>query len=368
MDAGTKVTIVGAGLSGLFCGYILNRMGFDVEIYEATDRVGGRVHSIKRRDKWIEAGGEYIGSNHEIWLYLARHFNLKLNPIEFNPYYEKIKDVCMKFSEDASIITFPDEPWNESSEIRALDNVSVKDRLDLLKIDEDVRETFENYLTNENVSPLDKQSYLGLLCQIKAGSNDGKNYWTDTEKFTCDIGCQSLAKVLSKSLNVIKSFPITKIKYEDDKIRCNNSIESDFVVISVPPSVWKNIEFDDTLDLSKYTPDMGPAVKIINHFEEIETLFAGGPNVNLALNEMFSSYLHEHEAFVWNKIPYIKTGYSYAGVDKVITVNKLLYNPVPEYGNRLIFAGEHTSVGFCGFMEGALQSGLRAALQIIKRV
>ncbi|HJQ57958.1 MAG TPA: NAD(P)/FAD-dependent oxidoreductase [Vineibacter sp.] len=39
----------------------------------------------------------------------------------------------------------------------------------------------------------------------------------------------------------------------------------------------------------------------------------------------------------------------------------------PELGGRLLFAGEHTSTDYSGFMNGAVQSGLRAARQILAR-
>jgi monoamine oxidase len=40
----------------------------------------------------------------------------------------------------------------------------------------------------------------------------------------------------------------------------------------------------------------------------------------------------------------------------------------PELGGRLLFAGEHTSTAYSGFMNGAVESGLRAARQILGRV
>lgn len=40
-----RVLVVGAGLSGLRCADLLARRGFEVEIFEATDRVGGRVQT-----------------------------------------------------------------------------------------------------------------------------------------------------------------------------------------------------------------------------------------------------------------------------------------------------------------------------------
>ena len=40
-----RVLVIGAGLSGLRCADLLARRGFEVEIFEATDRVGGRVRT-----------------------------------------------------------------------------------------------------------------------------------------------------------------------------------------------------------------------------------------------------------------------------------------------------------------------------------
>ena len=37
----------------------------------------------------------------------------------------------------------------------------------------------------------------------------------------------------------------------------------------------------------------------------------------------------------------------------------------PELGGRLIFAGEHTSENSCGYMNGAVESGERAAKEIL---
>src|SRR5262245_41912845 len=38
---GTKVLVLGAGVSGLTTGYELIKLGYDVQILEARDRVGG---------------------------------------------------------------------------------------------------------------------------------------------------------------------------------------------------------------------------------------------------------------------------------------------------------------------------------------
>ena len=58
-------------------------------------------------------------------------------------------------------------------------------------------------------------------------------------------------------------------------------------------------------------------------------------------------------------------GYSFAGVGEATTVWRRLYDPAPSFDGRLVFAGEHTSANFTGYMEGALRSGERAARALL---
>lgn len=43
----SPVAIIGGGITGLFCAYVLIRQGYAVDIYEASDRVGGRIRTIR---------------------------------------------------------------------------------------------------------------------------------------------------------------------------------------------------------------------------------------------------------------------------------------------------------------------------------
>jgi monoamine oxidase len=55
---GTKVLILGAGVSGLVVGYELGRLGYDFRILEARDRVGGLAWTVRRGTEHTEIGGE----------------------------------------------------------------------------------------------------------------------------------------------------------------------------------------------------------------------------------------------------------------------------------------------------------------------
>jgi monoamine oxidase len=75
-----RIAIVGAGIAGLNAALTLQDKGLAATVYEASDRVGGRMHS-DRSGYWAngqisEFCGELIDSNHTTILGLAKRFHL----------------------------------------------------------------------------------------------------------------------------------------------------------------------------------------------------------------------------------------------------------------------------------------------------
>jgi monoamine oxidase len=63
------VGIIGAGIAGLYAADMLQRQGIKVKIYEATDRIGGRIRSV---GAWADHGMEWgaqevLGRNHVLY-------------------------------------------------------------------------------------------------------------------------------------------------------------------------------------------------------------------------------------------------------------------------------------------------------------
>jgi monoamine oxidase len=115
-------------------------------------------------------------------------------------------------------------------------------------------------------------------------------------------------------------------------------------------SVWESTDRQPT------QPEFGLSVYSGGSYVSDETGYRTG------LSQIFPGYAPIAERFVdWPNTPGVMTGYSVPSPGQVTTVGQALAEP----HGRLYFAGEQSFVGFFGYMEGALQSGMRAARDII---
>jgi monoamine oxidase len=74
-----RVAIVGAGIAGLIAAYELSRSGYEVSVFEARLRPGGRVHTLRdvfANDLYVEAGALDFGEACTTLLKYIREFQL----------------------------------------------------------------------------------------------------------------------------------------------------------------------------------------------------------------------------------------------------------------------------------------------------
>jgi monoamine oxidase len=213
-----QVIVVGAGFAGLCAAYELRGLRYEVKVFEARDRVGGRVHSLAGlvSNKIVEAGGELIGANHPLWLSYHQHFRLRLtdakdygnSPIRIQgqtltslqsqALMDEI-DVQLKVLTDlARTIVDPYEPWTNHN-AKHLDSLSLKTWLSHAKCSGRCKHAISVMMATDNGIPASNQSLLGVLAMIKGGGLD--RYWTDTELYRCEGGNQQLAKCFRDRLN-----------------------------------------------------------------------------------------------------------------------------------------------------------------------
>jgi all-trans-retinol 13,14-reductase len=82
------ITIIGSGLSGLICGYILSKEGYKVVVLEQNKQVGGCLQTFVRDRRIFDVGVHYIGglakgqALHQYFSYLGIMPQLKLEQLD----------------------------------------------------------------------------------------------------------------------------------------------------------------------------------------------------------------------------------------------------------------------------------------------
>ena len=51
-----RVAVIGGGISGLTTAFLLKKRGFQVKVFEASDRLGGNVQTVSRDGYTFEEG------------------------------------------------------------------------------------------------------------------------------------------------------------------------------------------------------------------------------------------------------------------------------------------------------------------------
>jgi monoamine oxidase len=84
-----RVAIVAGGIAGVLCAHRLAEAGVQATVYEATDRVGGRMYTgrdLYPEGQVCELGGELIDSNHATLFAIAEELGLVLDDRFGGPY------------------------------------------------------------------------------------------------------------------------------------------------------------------------------------------------------------------------------------------------------------------------------------------
>jgi monoamine oxidase len=283
---GRRVLIVGGGFAGLAAAHELHAVGYDVRVFEARNRVGGRVVSFHdlAEGQTVEGGAELIGTNHPTWLSYQQRFKLPLldvtdddgdAPIVIGGRALSTKDAKALYDEieashaSLNAIAAPVnavEPWTSPDAV-ALDAEPVARWVDAQPVSALAKRAIHAEFAADNGVETAWQSHLANLTQIKGGGLE--KYWTDTETFRCRGGNQQLATSLAATLPADRlrlRTPVRKIVTTDGGVVLTLAdgtvVEGDEVILAVPPSVWPGIAFDPPLPAT-LRPQMGSNVKFL---------------------------------------------------------------------------------------------------------
>jgi monoamine oxidase len=395
-----KVIVVGAGLAGLAAADRLHGAGVEVELYEARDRVGGRVWSIPFAGMTIERGAEFIFSDNDVLRgEVGRHGLRALRKGTFYGYREPRGGEPVTLVEIAAAL----EHIGTSAPVRGR---SVSEAIAAAKLPRPAAEAICARLEVSCSYPADD------LAEDVLSEDAGAFGQFDT--YTIEGGNGRLAEALAAPLGgwLRLSAPVRRIAWSGSGASLQTDRETsraDAVVVTVPPTVLGGIEFDPPL------PEASARALGAVAFGQAAKLFVGlrrpaPPSATLSLPERYWCYTQldpsgEPARFVaafagtaaalaaldldagpgrwidslarlrpdlelepsdvvlqrWDQDPWVRGSYSARSACSPMDDDALAERVGP-----LLFAGEHTAGAWHGMMEGALRSGVRAAGQLLQ--
>ncbi len=292
-----KIAVIGAGLAGLTCAYRLHQNGYDVDVYEARNRIGGRLFSVKINDVAAELGGQNIfdGGDAKATRSLIKELDLEL--------------IGKHYSLDAELHV--DEKRYDLRELLKNQNYDpdeLKEKLiglaqDASNMQEIIDQLFEKtdplYTalsvrlsaweggSPEKLSPLCVgtlyQQMLGGISETHPGSKDGTPALIDV--FSVKGGNSLLPKKLADSLgsHVHLNKPLVSLNKNGNGYQLvfadGEKAEADLLVLALPASVYADIAFGETVIPSEKLDaiqkiEYGTVTRIASPLEEAQKLKA----------------------------------------------------------------------------------------------
>ncbi len=414
---GKTVIVIGAGISGLAAAKKLKDKGFTVIVLEAQEKVGGRLRTDRSLGVAFDEGASWIhGPNG--------------NPIT-NLSSQAGANTFL--TDDDSVEVFDTNGIAYSDSVLTSSENQFDNALDAVasagSVNQSFQQVFNSLYPTQSNNRLWKYMLSAFLEFNTAGdiSKLSSKYFYDDEEFNgSDViitnGYDKVADFLAQGLDIRLNQRVTAINYADAKIKVtanNNTIEGDYVIVSIPLGVLKNgaVSFTPALPSDKTTAisktHMGNVNKFLlvwnsafwdtnlqyigytpetkgkfNYFLNVKKFTPANALMTFAFGDYATVTESMSDADITNEImQHLKTiygnsipnptnmlrtkwgqnintfgAYSYATNGTTSADFDTLAKSV---NNKLFFAGEHTSREYRGTVHGAYLSGIREADKII---
>lgn len=411
--------VIGGGIAGLAAGLELARKGVSVTVLEAKDRFGGRIHTVLNHSVPIELGAEFVHGKSVSLLAAIREAKLEMQSVPGKH----------RLFENGAFRDLGD--WDVIAEVLSLVDIrapdcSLDEFLSSHEIKEPARTLARDFVMGFDAADPGRISTHALKrAEYASEQMHGDEQWRIRDGYTALV-THFTGELRKNGGRLATHTRARRVHWEPGKVEVLSEHEgrprifsADTAVIALPLGVLKtsSVKFEPSL-LEKLEAarslEFGNVVRIVFQFRESswddfgflrvpgEPLgtwwndargpllvgWAGGPKADAlldhspkaletlglktlekllfkgaTLNALREKLVAAHYCN-WAADPDIRGAYSYIPVNG-LDLPKLLAAPV---GETLYFAGEAT-VGDAqtGTVFGALESGLRAAKEILNR-
>ncbi|HEX5017696.1 MAG TPA: NAD(P)/FAD-dependent oxidoreductase [Actinomycetes bacterium] len=403
-----RIVVVGAGFAGLMAAYSLDRVGHEVIVVEARDRVGGRVWSQElipgNPRTVVERGAEFVLDGYDVMSDVVGECGLHFAPMGMSYYVREPRGVQTDADAVAACAATVRAVATQLSPAEPFTSVLARVRGE---VDEAALAALVSRLEVTNGAPAE------LL--TAAAASDVTVAFEASPSTRVAGGNQRLAIELAARLDqpVRTGEVVRRVQWTDESARVltdRGSVDADRVVMAVPLTVSRQLDFEPDVPSSKreawdaagishaaklHVPLVGDdpvapsavqsvpdrywtwtstdgtgAVQPVLHCfggsqSALEALdVAAGPTTwarrAADLRPGLRLDLERAVVTTWADDPYAQGVYEYPSTGWTMSHESALSSPM----GAVHFAGEHTAGAWAGLMEGALRSGLRVSEEI----
>jgi monoamine oxidase len=449
-----RIVVVGAGLAGLTAAYRLKQAGYTAQVYEASDRIGGRCWTIRGAfadGQIAEHGGELIDQSHTAIRQLAQQLGLKLDnllsgePNGTEPFYlfdgrrypyaqavDDMKGIWQQIHSDVSAASYP-TLYNLSTERgRQLDNMSITQYIDAYVpggTKSNLGQLIDIAYNIEYGAECSEQSSLNLLYLLGySGQGQLRIFGPSNEKYHVVGGNDQVPARMADALagQITLGSELTAIRRSGDgswalsfrQGLATRSVTADRVVMAIPFSMLRTVDFSkagfqprkvtairesamgtnsklhvqftsrhwaslgcngetyadtgyqNTWEVTRAQPGRSGILVDYTGGKVGASFGSGTPSsraqqflgqIEPVLPGIGSRWNGRATVDYWAAYPWTKGSYSYWKVgqyQRTVGVEREIE------GGSCHFCGEHTSIDFQGYLNGAVETGERAAGEI----
>lgn len=421
-----RTLIIGAGLSGLAAAQKLTAAGHNVVVLEGRDRIGGRIWTSTRWPELpLDLGASWIhGVKGNPLTSLADRIQAKriatsydsaiVYDVNGDPLGEDAEESLEEIREQ--LLERLKKAQDNDKDVSVL---SVAEKL-LADLDDDDPKTerYFNFVLSGNI----EQEYAGSAEELSAHWYDSAKHYPGNDALFVS-GFHEITKHLSQGLQIETSQEVQEIHWQETPIRVvttKQEFTADRVIVTLPLGVLKagSVRFIPPLPEKKQTAiatlGMGVLNKCYLRFPEVfwpndvdwleyiaeehgewtewvsfarttgQPVLLGfnagtrGREIEALTDEeivesamqtlriLYGDDIPEPTDFQitrWASDPFARGSYSFCSVGSTPEMRRELARPLD---GKLFFAGEATNVDYYGTADGACQSGLRVADEVLR--
>jgi monoamine oxidase len=417
--------VVGGGFAGVTAARDTSLAGLRTLLLDARPRLGGRTFTTRFADHDIDMGGTWLGwGQPSVWAEKMRYDlpiaesaasqassfvwfeNGKRKQGGADDFWPQVYEAYDKFYAPAfEHLDRPYDPlYKNSKKLQRLDNMSAADAINALDVTALQKQFLHSFAAINGHSDSKESSYLDQLRWLALSGFNKDFMWANISKYRLKNGTKELIEHMQadSQAEVKLGSAVVKVEHKDGIAEVTNNRGQTFrahtVIMALPLNVISSIEFLPGLSAVKQKAAKqgmtGSGVKIYMRVKgRHPVMFGNGPQ-DMPLNYLWTEYDDDNQLLVgfgknpelldvnddeavqkilneyipgaellesfsydWNIDPYSKGTWCMYPPGMLTTALEELQRPE---GN-VYFAGGDIASGWRGFIDGAIESGARAA-------